>query len=84
MSGSNSSTHSHVETHSMQNAVILDFLTFLITFRYFYNKEREDALKSFTLSFTKWAMPSPAYIAHLMLHGLWMKKAALEFFFPIS
>ena len=65
----------------MQNTGILDLRTFLITFRHFYNKEREDSLKFFTLSFTKWAMPSPAYITHLMFQVLWMKKAALEFFF---
>ena len=47
----NASTHFHVETPSIQNAAILELLTSLITFRHFYNKEWEDALKSFTPRF---------------------------------
>ena len=63
----NASTHFHVETPSIQNAAILELLTSLITFRHFYNKEWEDALKSFT----------PRFFRSL---GLIMKKAPLEFF----
>ena len=38
-SGSNASTHFHVETPSIQNAANLGLLNSLITFRHFYNKE---------------------------------------------
>ena len=83
--GSNASTHFYVETPSMQNVGILLLLTSLITFRHFYNKGREDVLKSFTPSFIKSAMPFPAYCAHLLLQVVWMKKAELEFcFFPFG
>ena len=64
----------------MQDVGILELLTSLITFRHFYNKGREDVLKSFTLSFIKSAMPFPAYRAHLLLQVVWIKKAELEFF----
>ena len=59
----------------MQNVGILELLTSLITSRHFCNKEREDALKSFIPSFSKSAMPCPAYSAHLLLQVVWIMKA---------
>ena len=78
-SGSNVSTHFHVETPSIQNVGILQLLTSLITFCRLY-KERKDALKFFTPSFIKLAMPCPAYSALFLLQVVRIKKAALEFF----
>ena len=78
-SGSNVSTHFHVQTPSRQNVRILELLTSLIAFRHCYNKGGEDVLKSFTPSFIKSAMTIPSYRAHLLLQVRWMKKAELEF-----
>ena len=49
-SGSNVSTHFHVETPSIQNVGILQLLTSLITFRHLY-QERIDGLKFFHSQF---------------------------------
>ena len=78
-SGSNVSTHFHVETPSIQNVGILQLLTSLITFRHLY-QERIDGLKFFTPSFIKLAMPCPAYSALVLLQFVRIKKAASEFF----
>ena len=64
--------HIHLETLFKK---IVELLTASITFPLFYNKEGKDSLKSFTPSFIRSAITSPAYSEHLLLQVEWLRKA---------